>query len=227
MKMKVFNMALLTMVISFMSIVNSQVVHTIVVSDFEFTPNDLTVMVGDTVRWSYTSGVHPHNVKADNGSFTSGTPALPTWIYNHVFTSAGNNPYYCEPHGGPGGAGMSGVVIVENPVGVDDEKLIADKFELLQNYPNPFNPSTNIGFRISDRGFVSLKVYNILGDEIATLINEEKEQGVYDVTFNAAGLSSGMYLYKLSVVPMAQRDLVLKDGQAGAFVETKKMIIIK
>jgi hypothetical protein len=116
----------------------------------------------------------------------------------------------------------------EGASGIDDEIFELPKtFSLMQNYPNPFNPSTNIGFRISDRGFVSLKVYNILGDEIATLINEEKEQGVYDVTFNAAGLSSGMYLYKLSVMPMAQRDLVLKDGQAGAFVETKKMIIIK
>jgi hypothetical protein len=82
----------------------------------------------------------------------------------------------------------------------------------MQNHPNPFNPSTSIKYAISDRQFVSLKVFNILGDEVATLVNEEKEQGVYDITFNAAGLSSGMYLYKL---------------QAGTFVETKKMILIK
>jgi hypothetical protein len=107
---------------------------------------------------------------------------------------------------------MSGVIIVQNPVSVDDGELVADKLELMQNYPNPFNPSTNIGFRISDREFVSLKVYNILGDEIATLVNEEKEQGVYDVTFDAAGLASGMYLYKL---------------QAGSFVETRKMILLR
>jgi hypothetical protein len=107
---------------------------------------------------------------------------------------------------------MSGVVIVQNPVGVDDEQLIADKFELMQNYPNPFNPSTNIQYAIIDRQFVSLKIFNILGDEVAILVNEEKDRGVYDVTFNAAGLSSGMYLYKL---------------QAGSFVEMKKMILLR
>jgi plastocyanin len=212
MKKKIFSRALLIFLIVIAGSSYSQVVHTIVITDFEFTPKNLTVLVGDTVRWSYTTGSFAHNVKADDGSFTSGVPALPPWTYNHVFTSAGNNPYYCEPHGGPGGFGMSGVVIVQDPVGVDDEQLIADKFELMQNYPNPFNPSTNIQYAISDRQFVSLKIFNILGDEVAILVNEEKDRGVYDVTFNATGLSSGMYLYKL---------------QAGSFVETKKMILIR
>jgi hypothetical protein len=107
---------------------------------------------------------------------------------------------------------MAGVVIVQNPVGVEDENLVADKFELLQNFPNPFNPTTKIEYRISDRSFVSLKVYNILGDEVATLVNEEKPAGIYNVNFNATGLSSGMYLYKI---------------QAGNFVETRKMILMK
>jgi plastocyanin len=212
MKNKIFSGALLIFLIAVVANSYSQVVHTIVVSDFEFTPSNLTVQVDDTVRWTYTSGAHDHNVLADNGSFTSGPPAPPTWIFNHVFTSAGSNPYYCEPHGGPGGSGMSGVVNVQNPVSVDDGKLIADKFELMQNYPNPFNPSTNIQYAIGSMQFVNIKVYNILGDEVAILVNEEKEQGVYDVTFIATGLSSGMYLYKL---------------QAGSFVETKKMILLR
>lgn len=185
----------------------SQTTHDVTVQNFSFSPQSLTITVGDTVRWTNILG--HHNVKADDNSFTSGPAADAPWEYTHTFTAAGNNPYYCEPHQG---LGMTGTIIVTDPVGVDDEKLVADKFELMQNYPNPFNPSTNIGFRISDRGFVSLKVYNILGDEIATLMNEEKEQGVYDVTFNAAGLSSGMYLYKL---------------QAGSFVEMKKMILLR
>jgi len=212
MKKKIFSKALLIFLIVIAANTYSQVVHTIVITDFEFTPNNLTVLVGDTVRWTYTTGAFAHNVKADDGSFTSGVPALPPWTYNHVFTSAGNNPYYCEPHGGPGGFGMSGVVVVQNPVSVSDDELIAEKFELMQNYPNPFNPSTNIEFRISDRVFVSLRVYNILGDEITTLINEEKQSGVYEAVFNASGLASGMYLYKLHV---------------GSFFETKKMILMK
>jgi len=212
MKKKIFSRALLIFLIVIAGSGYSQVVHTIVITDFEFTPNNLTVTVGDTVRWSYTSGTQAHNVKADDGSFTSGPPALPSWIYNHVFTSASNNPYYCEPHGGPGGSGMAGVVVVQNPVSVDNENSAADSYELYQNYPNPFNPSTKIEYRISDRSFVSLKVYNILGDEVATLVNEEKSSGVYNVNFDAAGLSSGMYLYKL---------------QAGSFVEMKKMILLR
>ncbi|MDZ7623447.1 MAG: T9SS type A sorting domain-containing protein [Ignavibacteriaceae bacterium] len=198
-------------IILFLSGINfSQTTHDVTVQNFSFSPGELTITVGDAVRWTNILGTH--NVKADDNSFTSGPAAPAPWEFTHTFTTAGLNPYYCEPHGGPGGSGMAGVVVVQNPVGVDDEKLIADKFELLQNYPNPFNPSTNIGFRISDRGFVSLKVYNILGDEIATLVKEEKEQGVYNITFDASGLSSGMYLYKL---------------QAGSFVETRKMILLR
>ncbi len=71
-------------------------------------------------------------------------------------------------------------------------------FNLLQNYPNPFNPTTNIGFRIAEFGFVSLKVYDVLGREVAILVNEEKHAGNYEVKFDGSGLSSGIYFYKLN-----------------------------
>lgn len=96
--------------------------------------------------------------------------------------------------------------------GVDENSQMLNQYSLYQNYPNPFNPVTTVQYSIPLRSNVILKVYDILGNEIATLVNEEKSSGVYNVTFDAAGLSSGMYLYKL---------------QAGSFVETKKMIIIK
>jgi photosystem II stability/assembly factor-like uncharacterized protein len=85
-------------------------------------------------------------------------------------------------------------------------------FELKQNYPNPFNPSTVINYQLPVSGDVTLKVYDVLGNEIATLVNEEKPAGSYEVEFNASELSSGIYFYKL---------------QAGDFVETKKMILLK
>jgi len=91
-------------------------------------------------------------------------------------------------------------------------KIIPDGFALQQNYPNPFNPSTNIGFKISDRGFVSLKVYDILGNEVVTLVNEEKPAGSYEVEFNASSIASGVYVYIL---------------KAGTFIESKKMVLIK
>ncbi|MBK6913140.1 MAG: T9SS type A sorting domain-containing protein [Ignavibacteriales bacterium] len=85
-------------------------------------------------------------------------------------------------------------------------------FVLGQNYPNPFNPSTTIEFFIPEREYVSLIVFNSLGEEVEALLSEEKEQGSYEVKFNASDLPSGVYFYKL---------------QAGNFVETKKMTLIK
>lgn len=98
-----------------------------------------------------------------------------------------------------------------------DEKLFPTKFSLEQNYPNPFNPSTSIQYSINSMQFVTLKVYDVLGKEVATLVNEEKSAGSYEVKFNSAMLSttslpSGVYFYQLS---------------AGDFIETKKMILLK
>jgi len=95
--------------------------------------------------------------------------------------------------------------------GVSDENGI-DGFLLEQNYPNPFNPRTSIQYAINSRQFVSLKVYDVLGSEIATLVNEEKPAGEYEVEFDGTELPSGVYFYKL---------------QSGMFSETKKMIFLK
>jgi len=94
----------------------------------------------------------------------------------------------------------------------DPSNEIPSRFILDQNYPNPFNPSTKISYIIPERSNVSLKVFNLLGSEVASLVNEEKSAGVYEVDFNAATLPSGVYFYKL---------------QAGSFVEMKKMILLK
>ncbi|MDH3268744.1 MAG: S8 family serine peptidase, partial [Ignavibacteria bacterium] len=87
-----------------------------------------------------------------------------------------------------------------------------DKFSLEQNYPNPFNPSTIIQYAIGSKQFVQLKVFDVLGNEIITLVDEEKSVGTYRVKFSAKGLSTGIYFYKL---------------QAGSFVDIKKMILLR
>lgn len=102
--------------------------------------------------------------------------------------------------------------ILDIVTGVDDEKSHFKEFYLAQNYPNPFNPRTHFEFRIADFGFVTLKVYDVLGNEVAILVNEEKPAGSYEVEFSADGLTSGIYFYKLT---------------AGNFSETKKMILMK
>jgi len=83
-------------------------------------------------------------------------------------------------------------------VSVDDEFAITENFWLKQNYPNPFNPTTTISFSVAEYGFITLKVYDILGSEVAVLISEKKPAGKYEIKFNATGLASGMYIYKLT-----------------------------
>ena len=89
---------------------------------------------------------------------------------------------------------------------------IPDKFELKQNYPNPFNPTTNLEFGISELGFVSLKVYDALGNLVAILVNEKKEAGYYSINFDGSNLASGVYFYKI---------------EAGDFFQTKRMLPMK
>jgi len=93
-----------------------------------------------------------------------------------------------------------------------DDYLIPKHFELAQNYPNPFNPSTTIEFSIPKDASVSMKIYDILGKEVATLVNEQKAAGTYILNWNASNFSSGIYFYRLN---------------AGEFTETKKMFLVK
>jgi len=104
-------------------------------------------------------------------------------------------------------------------VSVEDDLTIPASFKLEQNYPNPFNPTTIIRFGVPERSNVVLKIYDILGSEVATLVNEEMDAGWYERSFNAIGLSSGIYFYQLKATPIG--------GQAGEFIETKKMILMK
>jgi len=89
---------------------------------------------------------------------------------------------------------------------------VPDKFELLQNYPNPFNPNTTIRFNIPSNEFVILKIYDVLGREAGTLVNENLKAGEYSVNFNAFNLTSGVYFYKLTT---------------GTKSDVKKMIVTK
>lgn len=93
-----------------------------------------------------------------------------------------------------------------------DPSPVANSFDLAQNYPNPFNPSTNIRYSLAERSNVTIKVYDILGNEVATLVNQVKEAGNHNVVFNAANLASGMYIYTIN---------------AGNFTATKKMMLLK
>ena len=89
---------------------------------------------------------------------------------------------------------------------------IPNKYSLKQNYPNPFNPTTKISFDLPKQDFVTLKVYDVLGKEVAKLVNEQRNAGSYIIDFNASHLSSGVYFYRI---------------ESGEFMQVKKMLLIK
>jgi hypothetical protein len=100
-----------------------------------------------------------------------------------------------------------------DPIGIEPiSTLVPDKFSLSQNYPNPFNPSTHFEFRIADFGLVNLTIYDALGREVETIVNENLKPGTYKVDWNATKYPSGVYFYRIT---------------AGEFTDTKKMILIK
>jgi photosystem II stability/assembly factor-like uncharacterized protein len=94
----------------------------------------------------------------------------------------------------------------------EDNINLPEKYVLHQNYPNPFNPTTKFKYQIQGLSFVTIKIYDVLGNEIATLVNEEIPAGNYEIDFNANGLTSGVYFYRLS---------------ADGFVQTKKMVLLR
>ena len=95
---------------------------------------------------------------------------------------------------------------------LNEENTVPSKFELMQNYPNPFNPSTSIEYSVPSNEYVLLKVYDLLGNEVNTLVNERQSAGNYEVNFDASNLASGIYFYRI---------------QSGSFIQTKKLMLLK
>ncbi len=102
--------------------------------------------------------------------------------------------------------------IFNKTTGINEETLIPTENKLYDNYPNPFNPTTHIKFSIKENGFVTLKVYDVLGREVAALMNEEKDAGIYTISFDGNSLSSGIYFYTIT---------------ANDFKQTRKMLLVK
>jgi hypothetical protein len=128
-----------------------------------------------------------------------------------IYAGENNSPWRADYASNPGIKGY--MVPLKKVTGVaSDPRAVPAAFELLQNYPNPFNPATTIKYALASGGMVSLKVYNLLGQEVATLVHQVQPAGVYAVRFNANALPSGMYLYRL---------------QSDRFSESHKMLLLK
>jgi len=120
----------------------------------------------------------------------------------HIYVDIGNN------------GTIDDTILINNIITTSEEGLLhlPNQYSLYQNYPNPFNPSTIVKYNIKSDGMVSLKVYNILGKEVTSLVNEIKRAGRYEVEFNGSNLSSGIYYYRL---------------ESGEYSETRKMLLLK
>lgn len=144
------------------------------------------------------------------------------WVYTNLNNSKGNDVIETNDGGfavvGELSSNQSLLFIKLDKNGtvtsIDDriDNAIPENFDLEQNYPNPFNPTTTISYKIAEKGLVSLKVYDVLGKEVAELVNDTQEAGNYKVSFNAVNLSSGVYFYILRV---------------NDFIASKKMIMLK
>ncbi|MBM4175633.1 MAG: T9SS type A sorting domain-containing protein [Ignavibacteria bacterium] len=149
-------------------------------------------------------------VKFDGTTFTTFPDVTNPWSIISMKIDRFNNKWIGTFSHGLAIYNENGVTGVTS---VDDESFSIHSYSLYQNYPNPFNPSTVISYELQKPSFVTLKVYDVLGREVQTLVNEFKQAGKHLVKFSAANnLSSGVYFYKLT---------------AGKFSELKKMILLK
>jgi len=174
-----------------------------------------TRLIGMGASQTLTSGVNSLPGMSTLASQSSFTPILASnWATKVFAMPVGTNKVRFATKSGFGNNLYIDRVTSGILTGIEGNAitLTPDKFELSQNYPNPFNPVTKISFSIPKQSLVSLKVYDMLGKEVAKLVNEVKTAGVYNVNFDASSLSSGVYFYKI---------------EAGNFSEIKKMMLIK
>ena len=184
-------------------------IHTITFTCCAYTPNSLSVSVGDTIQWTGDFAFHPL-------SSTAVPTGAQTWhvasgtFFQYKVSLEGTYNYACDIHGGTGMTGSFTATVTDITERGETGQLI--KFKLGLNYPNPFNPTTDIRYQIADGGFVSLKIFDVLGREVSTLVNEVKYPGTYTVNWDANGLPGGVYFYRL---------------QAGDFMQARKLILTR
>jgi len=176
---------------------------------FTYSPNSLNVSIGDTVKWEGDFSMHPlssTSVPAGAQSFHQATGN----VFFYPVTVAGMYLYQCDFHFSLGMIGSFNTTAtgIKN----DQTSFQPVAFRLEQNFPNPFNPTTTISFDIPFQTYVSIKVYNLIGQEVATLVNENMAAGSYSKIWNATSTPSGVYFYRL---------------QAGSFTATKKLALLK
>jgi plastocyanin len=185
--------------------------HIVQATGMTFIPSQLTATVGDSIKWQWIDGIHNTiSTSVPSGAASWNAPlddTHTTFIY--VLTTAGAYNYECSFHVAFGMVGS----INANPIGIINQNSeIPHKYQLFQNYPNPFNPSTQIRFDLPVGGYTKVTIYDLIGNELLNLVNENLEAGKFSVTWDASNYPSGLYFYKIT---------------SGSYSATKKMMLVK
>ena len=184
----------------------SAITYEVEIEDFAFIPGRLHLNVGDAIEWRNRDNVQ-HTSTSDSGIWNSGLLARDQ-TFTYVFNNEGVFPYHCSPH-----PNMVDTIVVGNPTGIYDAlPSLPNQVELSQNYPNPFNAKTSISYTLPRDAHVRIAVYNLLGQEIVTLTDENQSAGNHSVLWDAADAPTGVYFYRL---------------ETAEFTATRKMLLAK
>jgi len=181
------------------------IIYEVEIENFAYIPARLHINIGDAIEWRNRDTVG-HTSTSDDGFWDSGL-LQEDQRFTYFFTAEGFYPYHCSPH-----PWMVDTVVVGNPTAIDDNLPAPEIFELGQNYPNPFNARTSINFSISVPTHVKLSVYNLLGQEIETLVDSNVQPGEHNVIWDAAEAPTGVYFYRI---------------ETAEFIATRKMLLAK
>jgi hypothetical protein len=186
-----------------------------------FSNSGLITALGDTSQ----DLLHIALIK-QNGQYTAQVTKLISGLNSPLGIERAGNILYIVETGLQGSNNSPKLWVVTLPLAsatsVQEKGNLPAAFALAQNYPNPFNPVTTIRFSVGTFSYTSLRVYDVLGREVATIVSEKLPAGSYSRQWNAADMPSGIYIYRLSVTPDEER-----NGQVGKYLETRKLVLLK
>ncbi|MCX6173705.1 MAG: T9SS type A sorting domain-containing protein [Ignavibacteriales bacterium] len=208
---KTFIVLLITLTATSISFSKTYIINN---SGTSFSPGSITINVGDTVKFVLESIHNAREVSQAtwnaNGTTSNGGFDLPNGGGIVVLNQVGIHYYVCVPHAS---FGMKGTITVNNATDVKTiSEIIPNNFILNQNYPNPFNPSTSITYSLPNTGYITLEVFNMIGQRVATLIDGIENAGSHQIQFNANKIASGIYFYRI---------------QFNSLTLTKRMMLMK